>query len=29
MVDGDKEDYFDITVCYKEVFDDEEEEEDE
>lgn len=29
MVDGDKEDYFGITVRYKEVSDDEEEEEDE
>lgn len=29
MVDGDEEDYFGITVCYKEVSDDEEDEEDE
>lgn len=29
MVDGDKEDYFGMTVCYEEVYDDKEEEEDE
>lgn len=29
MVDGDEEDYFGVTVCYQEVCDEEEEEEDE